>query len=141
MKAVVSRVTEASVTVHGETVGAIDEPGVLALVGVHADDGDTAAATMARKLHEIRVLRDEHSCATAGAPLLVISQFTLYGDTRKGRRPSWTAAARPEVAEPLIDKLVAELRARGARVATGRFGAQMQVHSVNDGPFTILLEV
>jgi D-tyrosyl-tRNA(Tyr) deacylase len=96
---------------------------------------------MARKLHELRILRDEQSCATAGAPLLVVSQFTLYGDTRKGRRPSWTAAARPEVAEPLVEAMIEELRARGATVAAGRFGAMMAVESVNDGPFTVLVEV
>lgn len=96
---------------------------------------------MARKLHELRLLRDEESCETAGAPLLVVSQFTLYGDTRKGRRPSWTAAARPEVAEPLVTAVVEELRRRGARVETGRFGAMMRVTSVNDGPFTVLVEV
>ncbi|MDV6014474.1 D-aminoacyl-tRNA deacylase [Haloechinothrix sp. LS1_15] len=141
MRAVVARVTRASVTVDGETVGAIDEPGLLALVGAHREDTAAEARTMARKLHELRILRDEQSCATAGAPILVVSQFTLYGDTRKGRRPSWTAAAPPETAEPLLDKLVTELTERGARVAGGRFGAKMQVHSVNDGPFTVLVEV
>lgn len=140
MRAVAARVTEASVTVDGEVVGAIDEPGLLVLLGVHVADTVEQARQMARKLHELRLLRDEESCATAGAPLLVVSQFTLYGNTRKGRRPSWTAAARPEQAEPLIDAVVAELRDRGARVATGRFGAMMQVHSVNDGPFTVLIE-
>lgn len=140
MRAVAARVTEASVTVDGEVVGAIDEPGLLVLLGVHVADTVEQARQMARKLHELRLLRDEESCATAGAPLLVVSQFTLYGNTRKGRRPSWTAAARPEQAEPLIDAVVAELRDRGARVATGRFGATMQVNSVNDGPFTVLIE-
>ena len=96
---------------------------------------------MARKLHELRILRDEESCATSGAPLLIVSQFTLYGDTRKGRRPSWIAAARPDHAERLVDAVVKDLRDRGARVATGRFGAMMRVHSVNDGPFTVLVEV
>jgi D-tyrosyl-tRNA(Tyr) deacylase len=96
---------------------------------------------MARKLHELRILRDEQSCATTGAPLLVVSQFTLYGDTRKGRRPSWTHAARPEVAEPLVDAVVAGLRTRGAHVETGRFGALMTVASENDGPFTVIVEV
>jgi D-tyrosyl-tRNA(Tyr) deacylase len=134
-------VTRASVTVADEVVGAIDEPGLLVLLGVTGSDTAAEAATMARKLHELRVLRDEQSCATAGAPLLVVSQFTLYGDTRKGRRPSWTAAARPELAEPLVDAVVAELRGRGARVATGRFGAAMAVESVNDGPFTVMVEV
>lgn len=141
MRAVAARVTRADVTVGGEVVGAIDEPGLLVLLGIHVDDDRAKAVTMARKLHELRVLRDEESCATANAPLLVVSQFTLYGDTKKGRRPSWTQAARPEVAEPLVDAVVAELRGRGATVATGRFGAMMAVSSVNDGPFTVLVEV
>jgi D-tyrosyl-tRNA(Tyr) deacylase len=134
-------VTRADVTVEGEVVGAITGPGLLVLLGIHGDDDAAKAAVMARKLHELRVLRDEESCATANAPLLVVSQFTLYGDTKKGRRPSWTRAARPEVAEPLVDAVVAELRGRGATVATGRFGAMMAVSSVNDGPFTVLVEV
>lgn len=141
MRAVVARVTSAAVTVAGETVGAIDEPGLLVLLGVHTGDTEAHAQTMARKVHELRILRDEQSCATAGAPLLVVSQFTLCGDTRKGRRPSWTAAARQEIAEPLVDAVVAHLRARGAVVATGRFGATMAVASVNDGPFTVLIDV
>ncbi|MFD0813973.1 D-aminoacyl-tRNA deacylase [Amycolatopsis umgeniensis] len=141
MRAVVARVTEASVTVGDEVTGAIGEPGLLVLLGIHVDDDVTKAATMARKLHEARILRDEESCATTGAPLLVVSQFTLYGDTRKGRRPSWTAAARPETAEPLVTAVVDALRERGARVETGRFGAMMAVRSVNDGPFTLLVEV
>jgi D-aminoacyl-tRNA deacylase len=141
VRAVVARVIRASVTVDGEVVGSIDEPGLLVLLGVGVSDDPDKAATMARKLHELRILRDEESCATTGAPLLVVSQFTLYGDTRKGRRPSWTAAARPEVAEPLVDTVVAELRDRGARVQTGRFAAMMAVTSVNDGPFTVLVEV
>lgn len=141
MRAVVARVTSASVTVDDQVVGAIDEPGLLVLLGINADDDIAQAATMARKLHELRILRDEMSCATTGAPLLVVSQFTLYGDTRKGRRPSWTAAARPEAAEPIVTAVVDELRARGAQVATGRFGAMMSVASVNDGPFTVLVEL
>lgn len=141
MRAVVARVTSASVTVDDQVVGAIDEPGLLVLLGISVDDEPAQAATMARKLHELRILRDEMSCATTGAPLLVVSQFTLYGDTRKGRRPSWTAAARPEVAEPIVTAVVDELRARGARVETGRFGAMMSVASVNDGPFTVLVEL
>ena len=96
---------------------------------------------MGRKLHELRILDGERSCADVGAPLLIVSQFTLYGDTRKGRRPTWQAAAPPELAEPLVDAVVAELRARGATVATGVFGADMAVASVNDGPFTVLVEV
>jgi D-tyrosyl-tRNA(Tyr) deacylase len=141
VRAVAARVTRADVTVDGEVVGAIDEPGLLVLLGIHADDDAAKAVAMARKLHELRILRDEESCATANAPLLVVSQFTLYGDTKKGRRPSWTRAARPAVAEPLVDAVVAELRGRGATVATGRFGAMMAVSSVNDGPFTVLIEV
>ena len=145
MRAVVSRVRSASVTVESdsgdEVVGRIDEPGLLALVGVtHTDTADTAVA-LAGKLHELRILRDEQSCASTGAPLLIVSQFTLYGRTAKGRRPSWTDAAPGPVAEPLIDAVVAELRRRGAHVDTGRFGAMMAVASVNDGPFTVLVDV
>jgi len=141
VRAVVARVTRASVTVSGSVVGSFDEPGLLVLLGVSTSDSTGQAETMARKLHELRVLRDEESCATTGAPLLVVSQFTLYGDTRKGRRPSWTAAARPDDAEPLVDAVVAALRERGARVETGRFGATMAVESVNDGPFTVIVDV
>ncbi|WP_106196742.1 D-aminoacyl-tRNA deacylase [Umezawaea tangerina] len=141
MRAVVARVTQASVVVDDLVVGAIDEPGLLVLLGVHVDDNEALVPVMARKLHELRVLRDEESCATTGAPLLVVSQFTLYGETRKGRRPSWTAAARPEKAEPLIEGVVRELRQKGARVETGRFGAMMSVHSVNDGPFTVMVDL
>jgi D-tyrosyl-tRNA(Tyr) deacylase len=137
----VARVTEASVEVEGEVVGAIDEPGLLVLLGVHHDDTAEHARKMAQKLHGLRILDDEQSCESTGAPLLVVSQFTLYGDTRKGRRPSWTAAARPEHAEPLVNAVVQELRQKGARVETGRFRAEMKVRSVNDGPFTVLVEV
>ena len=151
MRAVVARVSRASVTVtrddgSREVTGAIGE-GLLVLLGVHRDDvGAAHAETMARKLHELRLLRavddgPERSCADSGAPLLVVSQFTLYGDTRKGRRPSWSAAAPPERARPLVDAVVDALRARGATVATGVFGAAMEVESVNDGPFTVIVEV
>jgi D-aminoacyl-tRNA deacylase len=140
VKAVVSRVASASVTVAGAEVGAIG-PGLLALVGVTHADTPATAATLARKVHELRILADERSAAELGAPILVVSQFTLYGDTRKGRRPSWVAAAPGPVAEPLVDAVVAELRGRGAHVETGVFGATMRVASVNDGPFTVLLEV
>ena len=139
MRAVAARVLRASVTVEGSVVGEIGA-GLLVLLGVHRDDGPAEAAVMARKLHELRLLRDERSCADTGAPLLVVSQFTLYGDTRKGRRPSWSAAAAPAVAEPLVDAVVDALRERGATVATGVFGAAMAVGSVNDGPFTVLVE-
>ena len=140
MRAVVSRVTSASVTIAGAVVGEIGE-GLLVLLGVTHDDGPDQVAAMARKLHELRILRDERSCADSGAALLVVSQFTLYGDTRKGRRPSWSAAAPSSVAEPLVDAVVQSLRDRGATVATGVFGADMAVASVNDGPVTVLLEV
>ncbi|GAA5114374.1 D-aminoacyl-tRNA deacylase [Haloechinothrix salitolerans] len=135
-----TRVTEASVIVDDEIVGQIAGQGLLVLLGISTEDTAEQVPRMARKLHELRVLRDEESCASVDAPLLVVSQFTLYGDTRKGRRPSWTAAARPEHAEPLVDAVVTELRTRGATVETGRFGAMMRLHSVNDGPFTVLVE-
>jgi D-tyrosyl-tRNA(Tyr) deacylase len=141
MRVVATRVTEASVVVDGETVGSIEEPGLLLLVGVtHRDTEDTARA-MAAKVHELRILRDEQSCATTGAPLLVVSQFTLYARTDKGRRPGWTDAAPGPLAEPLVDAMIGELRRRGAQVQTGRFGATMAVTSTNDGPFTIILEL
>ena len=140
MRAVVARVTRAAVRVDGATVGQIGT-GLLVLLGVHRDDGPAAAPLMARKLHELRILDGERSCAETGAPLLVVSQFTLYGDTRKGRRPSWSAAAPPDRARPLVDAVVDALRERGATVATGLFGAPMAVESVNDGPFTVLVEV
>jgi D-aminoacyl-tRNA deacylase len=140
VRAVVQRVSEASVTVDGEVVGAIDA-GLLVLVGVtHTDDAATAA-TLARKVHELRILADERSAAEVGAPLLVVSQFTLYAETRKGRRPIWLAAAPGPVAEPLVEAVVAALRERGAHVETGVFGAHMRVALVNDGPVTILVEV
>ena len=140
MRALVQRVTSASVTVDGAVVGAIDA-GLLVLLGVTHDDTAEHARKMAQKLHGLRILDDEQSCESTGAPLLVVSQFTLYGDTRKGRRPSWTAAARPEHAEPLVNAVVQELRQKGAQVETGRFRAEMKVRSVNDGPFTVLIEV
>ncbi|MEV1010794.1 D-aminoacyl-tRNA deacylase [Streptomyces sp. NPDC049881] len=141
MRAVVQRVDGAAVEVAGETVGEIVGQGLCVLVG--ATHGDTAetAARLARKLWTLRVLDGEKSCSDVGAPLLVVSQFTLYGDARKGRRPTWQAAAPGEAAEPLVDAVCAELRALGARVATGRFGASMRVRLTNDGPFTVLLEV
>jgi D-aminoacyl-tRNA deacylase len=141
VRAVVSRVTEAAVLVGDQVVGELDRPGLLVLLGVTHDDGPAQAEKMARKLHELRILRDERSVADTDAGVLVISQFTLYGTARKGRRPSFTAAARPEQAEPLIEEVIARLRARGATVATGRFGAMMAVRSVADGPFTVLLDV
>lgn len=145
MRAVVQRVTRASVSVVGEDgsveiVGAIDRPGLLALVGVTHDDGDAQVETIARKIAELRILAGERSVLDEGAPVLVVSQFTLYADTRKGRRPSWNGAAPGPVAEPLVDAVVARLRERGIEVATGRFGAHMAVDLVNDGPVTLILD-
>lgn len=141
MKAVVQRVSRASVEVAGEVVGEVPRPGLLVLVGVARDDTVEHARTLARKIAQLRILQDEHSALDLGAPVLVISQFTLYGDTRKGRRPSWSAAAPGPIAEPLVAEVAATLRSLGLVVATGVFGAQMQVTSTNDGPFTVLVEV
>ncbi|HEX4101841.1 MAG: D-aminoacyl-tRNA deacylase [Pseudonocardiaceae bacterium] len=141
MRAVASRVIEAAVLVNDQLVGELDGPGLLVLLAVTHDDGPAQAETMARKLYELRILRDERSLADTGAGVLLVSQFTLYAATRKGRRPSFTAAARPEHAEPLVEEVAARLRARGATVATGRFGATMVVRSVADGPFTVLIDV
>ena len=140
MRALVQTVSRASVTVDGEVVGAITD-GLLVLLGVTHSDTAGTAETMARKVHEMRILDDEASAAERNAPLLVVSQFTLYGDARKGRRPTWSAAAPAEVAEPLVTTFVEALRARGATVATGRFRAHMLVESVNVGPRTVLVEL
>jgi D-aminoacyl-tRNA deacylase len=143
VRAVVSRVGAAAVTVDGEVVGEIG-PGLLALVGVARHDDAGRATALARKMHELRIFPGEDgavSAADLGLPVLVVSQFTLYADTRKGRRPSWQDAAPGEMAEPLVGAVVAELRSRGCTVETGRFGARMQVSSVNEGPMTLLLEV
>lgn len=145
MRAVVQRVTEASVTVDGEVVGAIGA-GLCVLVGVTHADTEAVAAKLAAKLWNLRIMEDDagvmnRSVAETTGAVLIISQFTLYGNTERGRRPSWIDAARPEVAEPLIDAVVAELRSLGARVATGRFRTDMAVSLVNDGPTTVLLEV
>jgi D-tyrosyl-tRNA(Tyr) deacylase len=141
MRAVVQRVSQASVTVDGQVTGAIDEPGLLVLVGVTHDDTADKAAKLAAKLWGLRILEGEKSCEDLNAPLLVVSQFTLYGDTNKGRRPSWTKAAPGPVAEPLVNAVIDELRRLGARVETGTFGADMKVALVNDGPVTIILEL
>jgi D-tyrosyl-tRNA(Tyr) deacylase len=140
MRAVAQRVSEAKVVVDGRTVGAIG-PGLCVLVGVTHDDTAEKAAALARKLWTLRVLPDERSCSDIAAPLLVISQFTLYGDARKGRRPTWNAAAPGQVAEPLVEEVVAQLRALGATVESGVFGADMKVSLTNDGPFTVVLEL
>ncbi|MCF3144901.1 D-aminoacyl-tRNA deacylase [Streptomyces platensis] len=141
MRAVVQRVDGARVEVAGETVGEIVGEGLCVLVGVTHEDTKEKAAQLARKLWSVRILQGEKSCSDTAAPLLVISQFTLYGDARKGRRPTWNAAAPGPVAEPLVDEVVTQLRALGAQVETGRFGASMQVSLTNDGPFTVLVEV
>lgn len=140
MRAVLQRVTRAAVRVAGEVVGEIDRPGLVALVAATHDDGADDVETMARKIAELRILRDEQSVADAGAAVLVVSQFTLYGQTRKGRRPSWGEAAPGTVAEPLVDAVVQALRERGIAVATGRFGAAMEVELVGDGPFTVIVD-
>lgn len=136
----IQRVLRASVTVDGEVVGAIEEPGLLVYLGVTHDDGADEVAWMARKIWDLRLLRDEQSASDVGAPVLVVSQFTLYGDARKGRRPTWQAAAPGPVSEPVYEAVCAALEGLGARVARGVFGADMQVESVNDGPITLLLE-
>jgi D-aminoacyl-tRNA deacylase len=141
VRAVVQRVTQASVTVDGQAVGAISEPGLLVLVGITHDDTPELAAKLAAKLWGLRILDGEKSCSDVSAPLLVISQFTLYADTRKGRRPTWQAAAPGPVAEPLVDAVVTSLRGLGARVQTGVFGADMKVSLVNDGPVTLVLDL
>ncbi|MFB4312044.1 D-aminoacyl-tRNA deacylase [Actinomadura sp. GTD37] len=141
MRAVVQRVSRASVSVAERVVGEIEGPGLLVLVGVTHEDGPEKARRLAAKLWGLRILHDEKSCSDLGAPLLVVSQFTLYGDARKGRRPSWTAAAPGDVAEPLVDAVVRELRDLGAKVETGEFGADMRVALVNDGPITLVVDV
>ncbi|NUP03395.1 MAG: D-tyrosyl-tRNA(Tyr) deacylase [Nonomuraea sp.] len=141
MRAVVQRVSSASVEVEGQIVGAVEEPGLLVLVGVTHTDTRAEAAKLAAKLWGLRILHGEKSCSDVAAPLLVISQFTLYGDARKGRRPTWQAAAPGPIAEPLVDAVVEELRKLGAHVETGRFGADMKVSLVNDGPITLVLDL
>ncbi|HET9945619.1 MAG TPA: D-aminoacyl-tRNA deacylase [Actinomycetes bacterium] len=140
MRAVVQRVLRASVTIDGKVVGEIEGPGLLVYLGVTHSDGPDETAWTARKVWDLRLLRDEQSASDIGAPVLVVSQFTLYGDARKGRRPTWQAAAPGEVSEPVYDAFCAELERLGAHVERGVFGAQMEVASVNDGPITVLLE-
>jgi D-aminoacyl-tRNA deacylase len=143
MRVLVQRVTSASVTVDGDVVGAIspDGQGLLALVGVTHSDDATKAERMAEKLWQLRILDDEKSASDVGAPILVVSQFTLYANTAKGRRPTWNAAAPGAVAEPLVIAFAEALQLLGAQVQTGLFGAHMQVQLVNDGPVTVLLEL
>ncbi|MFN8101252.1 MAG: D-aminoacyl-tRNA deacylase [Mycobacterium sp.] len=143
MRVLVQRVTSASVSVDGTVVGSIEPAtqGLVALVGVTHSDTPSVARRMAEKLWQLRILDDERSAADVGAPILVVSQFTLYANTVKGRRPSWNAAAPREVAEPLVTVFADALRELGAEVAAGLFGANMQVALVNDGPVTLMLEL
>lgn len=140
MRAVIQRTLRARVTVGGDVVGETSEPGLLVYLGVTHDDGPADLAWTARKVWELRLLRDERSASEVGAPILVVSQFTLYGDARKGRRPTWQAAAPGPVSEPLFDAFCSELSRLGAQVSRGAFGADMQVESVNDGPITLVLD-
>ena len=140
MRAVLQRVTRASVTVDGTVVGRIDEPGLVVLVGITHDDGAEQVEWLARKVRDLRIMRDERSVADLGSPVLVVSQFTLYGDARKGRRPTWAAAAPGPVSEPLYDAVCDELERLGTRVERGIFGADMAVELVNDGPVTVVLD-
>jgi D-tyrosyl-tRNA(Tyr) deacylase len=140
VRAVIQRVSGASVLVGGEPVGSIDRPGLLVYLGIAHEDGPAEIAWMARKVWTLRLLRDEKSASDVQAPLLVVSQFTLYGEARKGRRPTWEAAAPREVSEPVYDAVCDALEGLGAVVERGRFGEDMQVASVNDGPITLVLE-
>jgi D-tyrosyl-tRNA(Tyr) deacylase len=140
MRAVLQRASRASVTVDGQVVASFSRQGVVALVGVTHEDSVESAELIARKIADLRILSDEKSVLDVGAPVIVVSQFTLYADTRKGRRPTWNAAAPGPVASPLVDAVISALRGRGVEVGTGVFGADMQVELVNDGPVTILVE-
>ena len=140
MRAVIQRVLSASVTVEGKIVGELARPGLVVLLGVAPDDGRAQITWTARKIWELRLLRDERSASETDAPVLVVSQFTVYGDARKGRRPTWEAAAPRHISEPVYDAVCDELERLGATVARGSFGADMQVSLVNDGPVTLVLD-
>jgi D-tyrosyl-tRNA(Tyr) deacylase len=140
VRAVLQRVTRAAVSVDGQSVGSIEEPGLVVLVGITHEDGPAQVTWLARKIRDLRIMREERSVADLHAPVLVVSQFTLYGDARKGRRPTWAAAAPGAVSEPLYDALCAELERHGTRVERGVFGADMRLELVNDGPVTVLLD-
>ena len=140
MRLVVQRVSSAHVEVAGEVVGALDRPGLVILAGITHDDQPATIDRLAEKVWTLRILDGERSCQQENAPILVMSQFTLYADTRKGRRPSWSAAAPRELSEPLIEAFVSSLRLRGAEVSTGVFGAQMNLTLTNDGPVTLILD-
>lgn len=143
MRVLVQRVSAAQVTVDGQTVGRIEPnpQGLVTLVGVTHEDTESTAKALADKVWRLRILEGERAAADLDAPILVVSQFTLYADTAKGRRPSWNSAAPRPHAEPLVDAFVDELRTLGATVATGRFGADMRVELTNDGPVTVMLEI
>jgi D-aminoacyl-tRNA deacylase len=141
MRAVVQRVSHAEVSVHGKVVGRLPKPGLLVLLGVTHGDSPATADALARKIWELRILHGERSAADLAAPVLVVSQFTLYADTRKGRRPSWNAAAPGEISEPLYSQFCEGLRRLGAHVESGVFGAHMDLTSTNDGPVTIWMEI
>ncbi|WP_237205274.1 D-aminoacyl-tRNA deacylase [Rothia nasimurium] len=140
MRAVLQRVTSAAVTVDGQSVGKIDQPGLLVLVGITHEDGPAQVAKLADKTANLRLLEGERSVLDEGAPVLAVSQFTLYGDAKRGRRPSWSAAAPGPVSEPLFEAYVQALRDLGVTVETGLFGADMQVSLSNDGPVTLILD-
>jgi D-tyrosyl-tRNA(Tyr) deacylase len=140
LRAVVQRVLSASVSVDGTVVGAFEGPGLVVLLGVTHDDGPHEVAWMARKVWDLRIMREEKSASDLDAPILVVSQFTVYGDARKGRRPTWNAAAPGDVSEPLYEGVCIALERLGATVARGRFGADMRVSLVNDGPVTLVLD-
>jgi D-tyrosyl-tRNA(Tyr) deacylase len=140
VRAVLQRARNASVTVDGEVVSSFTDQGLVVLVGVTHEDGQAEVDTIVRKVAELRVLDDEKSASDVNAPIIVVSQFTLYADVKKGRRPSWNGAAKGDVAEPLVAAVVDGLRARNLTVGTGVFGAHMDVAFTNDGPVTILLE-
>lgn len=140
MRIVLQTVSRASVTVDGSVTGEISEPGLLALVGFTHQDTAETAKKLAEKIATLRILPGEKSCADLSAPVLAVSQFTLYADVRKGRRPSWSAAAPGDVSEPLFDQFVASLRETGVAVETGVFGAHMEVELINDGPVTIIVD-
>lgn len=145
MRAILTRCTQAQVTVNDTVVGKLSRPGIVALIGISTDDiiNDTEKRidTMVRKIAELRILPEEKSACEINAPVLAISQFTLYGKTAKGRRPSWSEAAKSEDAEPIFNKIIEGLRKRNIEVSTGIFGAEMAVQSTNSGPFTVLVEV
>lgn len=141
MRAVLQRASRAVVRADGVVTASFERQGIVALVGVTHGDGPDQVAAMARKIADLRILDDEASVSDIGAPVIVVSQFTLYADTRKGRRPSWNGAAPGPIAEPLVEAVVAALRERGLEVGTGVFGAHMEVELVNDGPITIVLDV